>query len=93
MSVVPFVLMGAVVLMAIFGDHGLVRRHELRERQVEIKQQVEQLQAENTELRRQIRLLDTHRIGMKRLAAEELLMAEAGSTIYRFDRVGVHGVR
>ncbi len=84
MSVVPFILMGAVVLMAIFGDHGLVRRHELRQRQVEIELQVEQLAGENAEFSRQIRLLDTHRIGLRRLAAEELLMAGEGATIYRF---------
>ena len=88
MSVVPFVLMGAVVLMAIFGDHGLVRRHELRQRQVEIQQQVDTLRQENAELRRQIRLLDTHRIGLRRLAAEELLMAGEGATIYRFGEDG-----
>lgn len=87
MSVVPFVLMGVVVLLAIFGDHGLVRRHELRQRQVEIEQQVQVLESENAELRRQIRLLDTHQIGMRRLAAEELLVARKGATIYRFDGV------
>jgi cell division protein FtsB len=85
MSVVPFTLMGAVVLMAIFGDHGLVRRHELQAKQAEVVQDIRTLEAENAELRRQIKLLDTHRVGLRRMAAEELLVAPPGSTIYRFE--------
>ena len=85
MSVVPFTIMGAVVLMAIFGDHGLVRRHELKAKQAEVELDIDQLERDNAELRRQIKLLDTHRVGLRRMAAEELLVAPAGSTIYRFE--------
>lgn len=84
MSVVPFVLMGAVVLMAIFGDHGLVRRHELLRKRAEVERHVHELERANAELERQIRLLDRHPVGVQRLVAEELLEAPAGSTIYRF---------
>ena len=85
-SVVPFAVLGAVVLMAVFGDHGLVRRHELRAKQAEVEAQNEVVQRENAELRRQIRLMEEHEVGLRRAAAEELLMARPGSTIYRFDR-------
>lgn len=85
MSIVPFTLMGAVVLMAIFGDHGLVRRHELRQKTVEVQARIDQLELENSELDRQIQLIEHHPIGLQRLAAEELLMAPPGSTIYRFE--------
>jgi cell division protein FtsB len=85
MSIVPFTLMGAVVLMAIFGDHGLVRRHELRQKTVEVQARIDQLELENSELDRQIQLIDHHPIGLERLVAEELLMAAPGATIYRFD--------
>lgn len=85
MTIVPFTLMGAVVLMAIFGDHGLVRRHELRQKHAEVERRIQELQSENSELRRQIRLLDEDPVGLQRLAVEELLVAPPGSTIYRFE--------
>lgn len=85
MSVVPFAALGVVVLMAVFGDHGLVRRHELRQKQVEVQEQTVRVTRENAELRRQITLLEKHQVGLRRAAAEELLMARPGSTIYRFE--------
>ena len=84
MSVVPFTLTGVVVLMAIFGDHGLIRRHELQLQFVETERANEQVHRENAEMRRQIVILQTERKGVERLAAEELLMAKPGATIYRF---------
>lgn len=85
LTIVPFTLMGAVVLMAIFGDHGLVRRHELRLKRAEVERRIVELEAQNTELRRQIQLLDRDPVGLQRLAAEELLLAPPGSTLYRFE--------
>jgi len=85
MTIVPFVLMGSVVLMAIFGDHGLVRRHELRAQISETEIRLAEIERENAALRRQIRSMDKDRIGVQRLAAQELLVAPPGSTIYRFE--------
>lgn len=85
MTIVPFVLMGSVVLMAIFGDHGLVRRHELRLQIGETEIRLAEIERENAALRRQIRSMDKDRIGVQRLAAQELLVAPPGSTIYRFE--------
>lgn len=84
LSVVPFTLIGAVVLLAIFGDHGLIRRHQLRLERMEAEERLAQIEHENADLRRQMMLLDAHPIGLERLAAEQLLMAAPGSTIYRF---------
>lgn len=85
MSVVPFSLTGFVVLMAIFGDHGLVRAQALRHELVETEKVNASLEVENEEMRREIELLETEEKGLQRLAAEELLMARPGSTIYRFE--------
>ena len=41
MGAVPFTLMGVVVLMTVFGDHGLVRRHELRQEKRAVDARVE----------------------------------------------------
>jgi cell division protein FtsB len=85
LGAVPFTVMGAVVLMTIFGDHGLVRRHELRQEMRAVDARVDELRAENVEFQRQIDILEKHPAGVRRLAAEELLMAPPGSTIYRFE--------
>lgn len=85
LSAVPFTVMGAVVLMTVFGDHGLVRRHELRQEKRAVDARIEELRDQNVELQREINILERDPIGTRRLAAEELLMAPEGSTIYRFE--------
>ncbi|MED5373198.1 MAG: septum formation initiator family protein [Myxococcota bacterium] len=85
LGAVPFTLMGAVVLMTIFGDHGLVRRHELRQEKRAVDARTQQLQRENLALKREIQILEQEPIGARRLAAQELLVAQPGSTIYRFE--------
>lgn len=82
---IPVLLMGGVVSLAVFGDHGLIRRHHLLAQQGEVETRIAELSAENAALRRQLRVLDSSRRGVTRLAAEELLMAPEGSIIYRFD--------
>ena len=84
-TALPLCFLGVVVVMAIFGDHGLVRRHDLRQERVEIERRVKELKRRNTELRRDLRLLETEPLGLRRVAAKELLMAPADSTIYRFE--------
>ena len=81
----PLLMMAGVVMMAIFGDHGLVRRHDLRQERIEIENRVEDLRKRNTELRRELRVLETQPLGIRRVAAQELLMAPPESTIYRFE--------
>ena len=85
MTVVPFSMTGIVVLMAIFGDHGLVRRHELRQELVHTEARNEMLRIQNAQMVREIELLQEEEKGVQRLAAETLLMAPEGSTIYRFE--------
>ncbi len=83
-NAVPFGAMTAVVSMAIFGDHGLIRRHSLKVQQAEVAARIEALRRENAELERELTILNTREIGLRRMAAEELMMAPPGSTIYRF---------
>lgn len=83
-NAVPFGIMAAVVCLAIFGDHGLIRRHYLKAQQVEVAARIDTLKRENAELERKLTILDTQEIGLRRMAAEEMMMAPEGSTIYRF---------
>ncbi len=85
MTVAPLLLMGGVVFMAIFGEHGLVQRHDLRQRRAEIQRQIAAAELHNANLRRQVRLLQRHEVGLRRAAVEELHVAPEGSTIYVFE--------
>lgn len=84
LTVAPLALMSGVVFMAIFGEHGLVNRHDLRQRRVEVQRQIAETELHNAALRRQVRLLERHALAQRRLAAEELGMAPAGSTLYAY---------
>jgi cell division protein FtsB len=83
-NVLPLGVMTGVVCLAIFGDHGLIRRHYLKLQQAEVQARIASLESQNAELRRKLMVLDTKPIGLTRLAAEEMMMAPSGSTIYRF---------
>ena len=84
-NVTPLLLMAGVICMAIFGDHGLIRRHHLRAQHTALMGENDTLARQNAELRRQLRVLDARPEGVRRLAAQELLMAPEGSTLYRFE--------
>jgi len=77
--------MMAVVLMAVFGDHGLVRRHELRLETSMVNSRIAELSWENSEMKRSLRILGEHPVGFQRMAAHQLRQAPENSTIYLFD--------
>ena len=78
--------LASVVVMAIFGDTGLVRRHELRQELYRVEAHSGDLREETSEMRRDLALIQTEELGLRRLAARELRMAPKGSTVYVFDR-------
>ena len=70
--------------MAVMGDSGLVRRHELRQELYRVNEHAQVLQSETAEMRRDLKVLQQEDLGLRRLAAKELRMAPAGSTLYVF---------
>tara|TARA_B110000037_G_C17023159_1_gene466184 strand:- start:538 stop:774 length:237 start_codon:yes stop_codon:yes gene_type:complete len=78
--------MMAVVVMAVFGDHGLVRRHELGMETAMVEHRISELLSENSEIKRSLRILDEHPVGLQRVAARQLRQAPENSTIYLFDQ-------
>jgi len=86
LTVAPLLVMMAVVLMAVFGDHGLVRRHELRLETVLVESRIAELSWENSEIKRSLRILDEHAVGLQRVATHQLRQAPENSTIYLFDQ-------
>ena len=77
--------LASVVVMAIFGDTGLVRRHELRQELYRVDGHAQDLRKETAEMGRELALLQTEELGLRRLAALELRMAPEGSIVYVFE--------
>ena len=84
-NVVPVLMVLAAVQMALLGDDGLLKRHQVKQRLYTMQTQVDAVKLHNEKLRANIRLLRTDPIYVKRAVAQQLLMAEEGSTIYRFE--------
>ena len=84
-NVLPVVLVTGALWMALAGEDGLLRRHELKFQLATIKIRTERVRAENESLRRDIRALQSERAAVQRASATTLLTAQPGSTIYRFD--------
>ena len=75
--------MVAALWMALAGEDGLLRRHELKHQLAATKARTERVRMENQSLRRQIRSLRSDAAVIQRASAETLLTAQPGSTIYR----------
>ena len=84
-NVVPVLMVLAAVQMALLGDDGLLKRHQVKQRLYTTQAQVDAVKLHNEKLRANIRLLRTDPTYVKRAVAQQLLMAEEGSTIYRFE--------
>jgi cell division protein FtsB len=83
-NVLPTAIVVGALWMALAGKEGLLKRHAVKQRLIATEERVQQQQIENEILRARIRGLRQDPISLRRVAAERLLMAEAGSTIYRF---------
>ncbi len=67
----------------VFGDDGLLERHALKLRLHRVQDRVQVIEVENAQLRDEILRLREDPVAVRRAAAEQLLAAEPGSTIYR----------
>ena len=84
-NVVPVLMVLASVQMALLGDDGLLKRHQVKQRLYATQSKVDSVKVHNEKLRAKIRMMRTKPTYVKRAVAEKLLLAEAGSTIYRFE--------
>ena len=83
-NVLPVSLVLGVVGVFLLGEDGLIDRSSVKQRLYATQAKVEQARAENEVLRARILMLRSDPRFVKRAAAERLLMAESGATIYRF---------
>jgi len=83
-NLLPVVLVVGALEIVLVGEDGLVARHQLKQRLYTTQTKVKQIEAENASRRARVRSLRENPVAVKRAAAERLLAAEKGSTIYRF---------
>jgi len=83
-NVVPVALVIGALWMALVGDEGLLKRHELKHQLVVLHDRTKRTETDNETLRRHIRALRNEPAVVQRASAETMLTAMPGSTIYRF---------
>lgn len=80
----PAVLMVSVGVSTIWGESGLLARHQLERELVEANAELAAIERENQRLIRELRLMDEDPAVLERLVAEELGWGRADATIIRF---------
>jgi cell division protein FtsB len=77
--------MGALALLIIFlfGDHGLYQLYRLKRERAEIQQKIEELRAEKLQLEAQKTRLETDYKYIEELAREKYRMAKKGEKVYK----------
>lgn len=83
LSAVPALVLVAVVVSSIWGQHGLLRRRELRAERYQGNQRLAAIQRENDALLREIKAMERDPVVMERIIARELGWARPGTTLYR----------
>lgn len=85
---IPALIAVGGVWGVVFGDEGLLKRHAVKQRLYVMQERVASIETENEALRLKIQRLREDPVALRRAAAEQLLAAEPGSTIYRFTDTG-----
>ena len=83
-NVLPVALVIGALWMALVGEEGLLKRHELKHQLTVLQDRTVRLESHNDSLRRHIRALHTEPAVVQRASAETMLPATPGSTIFRF---------
>ncbi len=84
LALLPALVIASLAASAIWGESGLLARHELRGRLDKANAELAATERENQRLLRELRVMETDPVLMERMVAEELSWAREGDTIYRF---------
>jgi cell division protein FtsB len=82
--VLPAALVVGAVYMTVAGKSGLLARHSLKQRVQTTEQAVAAVKERNALKRARIEALKRDPEALQRAAADELLVAPPGATVYRF---------
>lgn len=83
----PWWMVGLVLVLlgfALFGDKGVINTLRMLEYKASLKEKIEQLEADNAELRREIHALRNDHSYLEALARKELGMVKEDELIYQF---------
>ncbi len=83
-NLVPLAIIVAAVGSTLTGTDGLLNRHGQKQRLHALQAQVERVEEDNARLRNRIHGLHQEPLALQREAAQQLLMAPEGATLYRF---------
>jgi cell division protein FtsB len=83
-NILPLTIVVVAIGYTMAGEEGILNRSALKQKLFSTQDRVVQLRSDNDALRAKIRSIRDDPDAVKRLAAERLLLAEPGSTIYRF---------
>ena len=84
LALLPALVIASLAASAIWGESGLLARHQLRGRLVEANQDLASVERENQRLLRRLRLMEQDPVLLERVVAEELGWGREGTTLYRF---------
>lgn len=83
-NVLPTVVVGVILYLAVWGENGLIKQRELTTELTKTERRLEGVRAENATLEREVARLRDDAGTQTRAAAEELLLVPEHSTVYRF---------
>jgi cell division protein FtsB len=82
---VPAAILLVVAVSAVWGEAGILSRHELRDRLAREKTELARIERDNQRLLSELLWLDRDPVLLERAVAEELGWAREGTTLYRFE--------
>jgi cell division protein FtsB len=84
-QVLPISVIAVVIGYTLIGEDGLLSRHSIKQDLYATQARVERISEGNEALRARIDAIRQDPDAVRRAAAERMLLAPAGSVIYRFD--------
>lgn len=84
LNVLPVVVVVSMLYFAIVGSNGVMARYRMQQDLAREKRHLEEVQAQDARLRREVSALQNDPLTLERAAAEDLQLVPEGSTVYRF---------
>ena len=84
LAALPTMIIAGLVVSTIWGDNGLIQRHRLQAELGDAREHLADLQRDNQQLLRDIRMVDEEPRAAERVVAEELSWGAPGTVLYRF---------
>lgn len=85
LKALPWGMVFTFLYLAVAGPSGLLRRHKMVVELDRVQRGLEERQAENARLIREINQLRDDDVTVRRAITQELLLVEKGSTVYKFE--------